>query len=61
MNMFETRTGASNGVAGGESLDDRIESVLSTLEGKAAAPPPDWQMEWERRQRKGKSPSSSHR
>ena len=45
-----------------ESLDERIESVLSTLEGKVASPSPQWQLEWERRQaNKTKSPASSRR
>lgn len=45
-----------------ESLDDRIESVLSTLEGKVASPPAQWQVEWERRQAgRNKSPASTRR
>ena len=45
-----------------ESLDDRIESVLVTLEGKVASPPAQWQVEWERRQAgRYKSPASTRR
>ena len=63
----EQHASAGNGTRNGsakeeESLDERIESVLSTLEGKVASPSPQWQLEWERRQaNKTKSPASSRR
>jgi len=30
--------------------DHRIDSALNSLEGTAALPPPEWQVEWQRRQ-----------